>query len=100
MATVALGLANTFCRVLLKNWNDKATWCASTYSTWEMKQTLGTPSGEQVQSALGAMFSKLSRMSSSVIPPLPSAYPQQAQASDRKHQLALSQGQPRRLCRD
>jgi hypothetical protein len=40
-------------RLLLKNWNDSATWAASTYSTWLRYAAFGMPSAEHVNSCAG-----------------------------------------------
>jgi hypothetical protein len=40
-------------RLLLKNWNESATCCGSTYSTWLRYATLGVPSLEHVKRVAG-----------------------------------------------
>src|SRR4029079_18932902 len=62
----ARGFPSTFSRVLLKNWNDRATCDASTKWTCETYVTFGTPSDEQVATGLGTVPSRQSRIASTL----------------------------------
>jgi hypothetical protein len=53
--TDAAGFSITLRRLLLKNWNESATCVASTYSTWLMNVTFGTPSSDTVYNDAGKM---------------------------------------------
>ena len=63
-ARVARGLASTFSRVLLKNWNDSATCSASTKFTCDRYETFGVPSTSQVAMTPGTAPSRQSRIAS------------------------------------
>src|SRR4051794_18841313 len=68
----ARGLRRTFSRVLLKNWNERATCDESTKWTCDTYVALGVPSAEQVATGLGIAPSKQSRMASR-LRPIPSS---------------------------
>src|SRR5687768_10568803 len=51
--TYACGFSAMFRRLLLKNWNERATWDASTYSTWLRYAAFAIPSAALVYSVAG-----------------------------------------------